>query len=184
MINQYALATLDHSNNTVEYGGTANQVIKPRTFKNLVLDNPVTVSLVNGDIHVRYHSFSMQARLEKANGTAANRVSLLEDARYGLLGTGSPLVRHAITQMDRWLTALSADHSNAPRIDKIVRAKPAALREGCMTRTAEPSFVAQPLDRNPASTCERLYPSGSFPREVAGADVAADAGYGNTSRPL
>jgi hypothetical protein len=129
---------------------------------------------VNGDIHVRYHSFSMQARLEKANGTAANRVSLLEDGRYGLLGTNSPLVRHAITQMDRWLTALSEDTSAAPRIDKIVRAKPAALREGCMTRTADPTFLAQRLDRDPSSTCERLYPSGSFPREVAGAGIAAD----------
>ena len=128
----------------------------------------------NGDIHVRYHSFSMQARLEKANGTSANRVSLLEDGRYGYLSTGSPMVRHAITQMDRWLTALERDTSSAPTIDKIVRAKPAELREGCNTRTASPEFVAQPLDRDPASTCERLYPSGSFPREVAGADVAAD----------
>jgi hypothetical protein len=76
--------------------------------------------------------------------------------------------------MDRWLTALAQDTSDAPRIDKIVRARPAALREGCNTRTAAPVFVAEPLDRDPASTCERLYPSGSFPREVAGADIAAD----------
>lgn len=128
----------------------------------------------NGDIHVRYHSFSMAERLKKANGTAANRVSLLEDARYGLHSTASPLVRHAITQMDRWLTALAADTSAAPRIDKIVRAKPAELREGCNTRTATPTFIAAPLDRNPASECERLYPSASFPREVAGANIAAD----------
>ncbi len=128
----------------------------------------------NGDIHVRYHSFSMRARLEKANGTAANRVSLLEDARHGLHSTASPLVRHAITQLDRWLTALAADTSAAPRIDKIVRAKPAELQEGCATRDASPTFVAQPLDRDPASRCEQLYPSASFPREVAGADIAAD----------
>ncbi|TDV57476.1 DUF6351 family protein [Actinophytocola oryzae] len=127
-----------------------------------------------GDIHVRYHSLSMQARLEKANGTSANRVSLLEDARYGLYSTDSPLLRHAIVQMDRWLTALSRDTSTAPRIDRIVHAKPAELREGCMTRTANPAFVAEPLDRDPASTCEALYPSASFPREVAGADIAAD----------
>jgi hypothetical protein len=130
--------------------------------------------VANGDIHVRYHSFSMQARLEKANGTSANRVSLLEDSRYGYLSTGSAMVRHAITQMDRWLTAIERDTSHARTIDKIVRAKPAELQEGCNTRTANPEFVAQKLDRDPASTCERLYPSGSFPREVAGADVAAD----------
>lgn len=128
----------------------------------------------SGDIHVRYHSLSLQARLMKANGTAANRVSLLEDARYGLYSTDSPLLRHAITQMDRWLTALARDTSSAPRITKIVRAKPAELREGCMTRSANPTFVAEPLNRDPASTCEQLYPSASFPREVAGAGIAAD----------
>jgi uncharacterized tannase-like protein DUF6351 len=128
----------------------------------------------NGDIHVRYHSLSMQARLEKANGTAANRVSLLEDGRYGLHSTDSPLVRHAITEMDHWLTTLAADTSDDPIIDKIVRAKPAELVEGCNTRDAEPRFLAQPLDRDPASECEKLYPSASFPREVAGAGIAAD----------
>lgn len=139
--------------------------------------------LPNGDIHVRYHSFSIQARMEKANGTSANRVSLLEDARYGNYSTASPMLRHAITQMDRWLTNLAQDTSAAPRIDKIVRAKPAELVEGCNTRTADPTFVAQPLDRNPASTCEQLYPSASFPREVAGGDVAADVIKCRLKRP-
>lgn len=128
----------------------------------------------NGDIHVRYHSLSMQARLEKANGTAANRVSVVEDQRYGLFGTQSPLLQHAITDMDRWLTTLSRDTSPGPRIDSIVHAKPADLQEGCMTRAANPTFVAEPLNRDPESECERLYPSASFPREVAGEDVAAD----------
>lgn len=128
----------------------------------------------NGDIHVRYHSLSMQARLEKANGTAANRVSLLEDTRYGGQSTDSPLVRHAITQLDHWLTAIGEDPSDDPMIDKIVRAKPTELQEGCNTRDAEPTFLAQPLNRDPASECEQLYPSASFPREVAGAGIAAD----------
>jgi len=43
--------------------------------------------------------------------------------------------------------------------------------EGCR---APDGFVAQPLDRNPSSRCERLFPSASFPREVAGGGVAAD----------
>ncbi|WP_211225464.1 DUF6351 family protein [Amycolatopsis nigrescens] len=127
-----------------------------------------------GDIHVRYHSFSLQERLEKANGTSANRVSLLEDARNGLQSTESPLLRHAIVQLDRWLTNLAADTSVTPRIGKIVRAKPAELREGCNTRDTAAKFIAQPLDRDPSSTCERLYPSASFPREVAGEGIAAD----------
>ncbi|WP_408619761.1 DUF6351 family protein [Jiangella endophytica] len=127
-----------------------------------------------GDIHVRYHTTSMRQRLENANGTAANHVSLLEDARYGLFSTQSPLLRHAITQLDRWLTTLAADDSGASRIDKIVAARPAELVEGCMTRSGAPEFVAETLDRDPAGECERLYPSASFPREVAGESVAAD----------
>ncbi|SDU60426.1 DUF6351 family protein [Jiangella alkaliphila] len=127
-----------------------------------------------GDIHVRYHTNSLRERLENANGTAANHVSLLEDARYGLFSTGSPLLQHAITQMDAWLTTLAADDSGADRIDQIVAARPAELVEGCMTRAAAPEFVAETLDRDPAGECERLYPSASFPREVAGESVAAD----------
>ncbi|TDW83303.1 DUF6351 family protein [Kribbella sp. VKM Ac-2566] len=124
-----------------------------------------------GDIHVRYHTFSMRARLQKANGTAANQVSLLEDATYGLFSTSSPLLQHAIDEMDRWLTQLTADTTSRPRIDKIVAARPSGLVEGCR---APEGFVAQPLNRDPESRCEKLFPSASFPREVAGAGVAAD----------
>ncbi|MEU8221063.1 DUF6351 family protein [Kribbella sp. NPDC048915] len=127
----------------------------------------------NGDIHVRYHTFSMRARLEKANGTSANHVSLLEDAKYGLFSTKSPLLRHAIDAMDAWLTQLTADTTPRPRIEKIVAARPSSLVEGCRVPKST-EFVEQPLDRNPASRCEKLFPSASFPREVAGAGVAAD----------
>ncbi|WP_162605816.1 DUF6351 family protein [Jiangella aurantiaca] len=128
-----------------------------------------------GDIHVRYHTFSMRERLLKANGTAANHVSLLEDARYGLFSTDSPLVRHAVVQMDHWLTNLAGlPEARRSRIEQIEDARPAALREGCRTRDQQPAFIAQELDRDPASRCEQLYPTAAFPREVAGESVAAD----------
>jgi hypothetical protein len=110
----------------------------------------------NGDIHVRYHSFSMRARLRKANGTARNQVMLVEDQRYGLYSTESPLLQHAILALDRWITT-----GHKPR-------------EGCMTRDEHPTFIAETQRRDPATRCEQLYPSASFPREVAGEDVAAD----------
>jgi hypothetical protein len=147
-------------------GGLAEvPIIDYRTYRD---DNP------NGELHLRYHTFSMKGRLEKANGTAANYVSLLEDMRYGGFSTDSPMLRHAITQMDRWLTAITADTSEDAPIDTIGRARPAELVEGCNTRDAEPSFIAEALDRDPAGQCEQLYPSASFPREVAGESVAAD----------
>nr|WP_298327113.1 DUF6351 family protein [Haloactinopolyspora sp.] len=128
----------------------------------------------NGDIHVRYHTFSMRERLEKANGTSVNHVSLLDDRMHGWFSTQNPLVVHAVTQMDRWLRNIAADDSDRAQIDKIASARPAELVDGCQTREPNPTFIAEPLDRDPDSTCEQLYPSASFPREVAGESVAAD----------
>ncbi|OQO94785.1 hypothetical protein B1813_01465 [Saccharomonospora piscinae] len=128
----------------------------------------------NGDIHVRYHTFSMRERLRAANTSAANHVSLLEDDRYGNFSTRSPLLRSAIDHMDRWLTNLDFTGDAPFGVADIAAAKPDGLREGCYSRDENPVFVAQPLDRDPASECERWYPSASFPREVAGEGVAAD----------
>ncbi|WP_433407316.1 DUF6351 family protein [Saccharomonospora azurea] len=133
-----------------------------------------TDDLPNGDIHVRYHTFSIRERLREANGSAANHVSLLEDNRYGGFSTRSPLLRSAVVDMDRWLTALGKSGSAPFDVEEIAEAKPASLREGCYSRDEEPVFVAQPLDRDPASECEQWYPSASFPREVAGEGVKAD----------
>ena len=122
-----------------------------------------------GDIHVRYHSFSMRERLRKANGDAANQVMLVEDQRYGLYNTESPLLQHAIRELDRWITNIRHD----PR-HRLAANRPARLREGCNTRDEQPAFIAETQRRDPSTRCEQLYPSASFPREVAGAGVAAD----------
>jgi hypothetical protein len=127
-----------------------------------------------GDIHVRYHSFSMRERLRKANGHAANHVMVIEDNRYGLYSNDSPLLQRMILTMDRWITAIKADHRPGRQIDKVVRNKPADLLEGCNTKDANPTFIAQKQTRDPSTTCHQLYPSNSFPREVAGAGVASD----------
>lgn len=137
----------------------------------------------NGDIHVRYHTNSMRERLRAANGSVANHVSLLEDSRYGLFSTGSPLLRHAVTQMDAWLTGLDLREGVRPTMEQIAQARPEALVEGCMTREGSPSFVAETLDRDPDGTCEQLYPSASFPREVAGESVRADVIKCQTQAP-
>ena len=130
--------------------------------------------LAIGDIHVRYHSFSLRDRLMKANGRADNQVMVVEDNRFGLYDNRSPLLQRMILTMDRWITAIRADERDIPQIDKVVQNKPADLLEGCNTRDASPTFIAQPQVRDPATTCEQLYPSNSFPREVAGAGIAAD----------
>jgi hypothetical protein len=127
-----------------------------------------------GDIHVRFHSFSLRERLVKANGHADNHVILIEDNRYRANLATSPVYQDALKQMDRWLTALTEDTSEDPAIVKVRRAKPADLVDACWTRDASPQKVAEKQTRNPSSRCEQLYPSASFPREVAGGPVAND----------
>ena len=90
--------------------------------------------LPQGDVHMRFQSFTTDARLRKATGTTDNRVMLLQDRRYGDFQTKSPVLREALGQMDRWLTALSKDTSNDPAIAKIRRAKPADLVDACWTK--------------------------------------------------
>jgi hypothetical protein len=126
-----------------------------------------------GDIHLRYHSFSMRERLIKANGDADNQVMLVEDNRYGLYSSASPLLLGALAQMDQWLANIAADTGGGTAHEKVVRSKPASLQEGCMTRDANPTFIAERLA--PLSgQCGALYPAPGAPRVAAGAPYAAD----------
>ena len=132
--------------------------------------------VAGGDIHVRYHSFSMRARLDKANGRHDNQVMVVEDNRFGLYDNRSPLLQRMILTMDRWITAIKADTQGGRQIDKVVRNKPTDLLEGCNSRDAVQVFIPQTQRREQdrTTTCGTLFPTNSFPREVAGADVAAD----------
>ena len=68
----------------------------------------------NGNIHLRYHSFSMRERLEKANGDADNQIMLVEDSRYGLYSSSSPLLQFALQEMDQWVANIQADDGDMP----------------------------------------------------------------------
>ena len=126
-----------------------------------------------GDVHTRYHSFSMRERLHKANGRTDNHVMLVEDDRHGLYSSASPVLAGALRQMDRWLENLAADTSEDPRADKVARAKPADLTDACWSRDDEPVRIDETQVRG-SGRCEELYPSPPSPREVAGAPLASD----------
>ena len=126
-----------------------------------------------GDVHTRYHSFSMRERLRKANGRVDNHVMLVEDGRYGLYSSESAVLRDALRQMDQWLETLAADPSSDPPADKVARAKPATLTDACWSRDDEPVKIAEAQVRG-SGRCEELYPSSPSPREVAGAPLASD----------
>ncbi len=130
--------------------------------------------LPGGDIHLRYHSFSMRERLAKQNGTWDNQVMLHEDNRYGGYSSRSPLLLGALAQMDQWLDNIAADETPDPKWVKVIRNKPATLREGCNTRDANPRFIEEDFVYGEAGACEAIYPSPGAPRQVAGAGIASD----------
>jgi hypothetical protein len=125
-----------------------------------------------GDVHVRYHSFSMRERLIKANGHADNHVMLTDDRKWGD-SLRAPALRDALSQMDAWLSALADDHSNDAQIAKVRRARPADLVDACWTRDDRPQKIVEKATYG-AGRCESLYPANSFPRGVAGSALASD----------
>jgi hypothetical protein len=127
----------------------------------------------NGDVHLRYHSFSMRERLIAANGHADNHVMLVEDDRHGLYSSQSPVLQEALLRMDQWLENLAGDTSADPQIDRVRRAKPPELVDACWTRDDDPTKIAERQIRG-QGRCEELYPSAPPPREVAGAPLASD----------
>ena len=128
-----------------------------------------------GDVHLRYFSFAMRERLQKANGRIDNHVMLVEDRGAMLYNlANSTLLQSAFRQLDLWLDTLAKDASDDPRLDKVARARPATLQEGCVTRDASRTFVVETQTDDTSSVCGGLYPVNSFPRGVAGESIASD----------
>ena len=125
-----------------------------------------------GNVHLRYHTFSLDERLMKANGYTDNRVMLTDDRRWSD-SLKAPVLRQALSQMDAWLTTIADDTSNDSKIIKLRRAKPADLVDACWTRDAQPQKIVEKQTPN-AGRCNELYPTNSFPRGVAGSPLAAD----------
>jgi hypothetical protein len=127
------------------------------------------------EVHSRFHSFSLRARLLAVNGNFDNQVMLIEDGvspgSNGLFSDNSPVLSHALTQMDQWLTSLFADTSSASIHDKIVNAKPADLVDACFTANGTNKIV-EPQVYSGNTTSNSLYPSFSTPRMVAGEPLA------------
>ena len=128
--------------------------------------------LPEGDVHIRYTSFSTRERLLKANGYVDNHIMLTDDRKW-TDSLRAPVLAEALSQMDQWLTRLTEDTSTDPKIDKLRRAKPDDLVDACWTRDDQPQKIAEKATYG-SGRCEALYPSNSVPRGVAGSSVASD----------
>ena len=124
------------------------------------------------EVHSRFHSFSIRQRLVDTNGNFNNQVMLIEDGSTttgnGLFSDTSPVLSHALTQMDEWLTTLSASGTTRPPSSvQIQQAKPSDLVEACFTNKGAVK-IAQLQVYQGDTTCNQLYPAFSTPRMVAG----------------
>jgi hypothetical protein len=115
------------------------------------------------DIHTAFHSHAMRERLRNANGHTGNQVI------WTFPGPGlappEPVADQAFLLMDRWLAAIEADRSSAPRSVKILRHKPAEAVDACFVDGVK---VTDP------NTCRATFPFSGDPRMAAGAPLAND----------
>jgi hypothetical protein len=123
-----------------------------------------------GDIHDRFRDFSVRERIRKANGRVDNQVIWVYP--NGVAGLGPKVGGLAIDTMSQWLDAIGKDTSNAPAIEKITRAKPAAAVDGCWD--AENTRIDEPATFDGPGRCNTLFPNHRNPRLVAGAPLADD----------
>jgi Tannase-like family of unknown function (DUF6351) len=161
-----------YSSGRITYGGLGMRHTPIIDYRGYV-DQPEN----GNEVHSRFHSFSMRQRLIEANGNFDNQVMLVEAGlgagSNGLFADTSPVLSHALTQMDEWLSKIRADHSAAPLHVKIVRDKPSDLTDACFTNSGTVK-IAQEQVYQGNTTCNQLYPAFSTPRMVAGEPLEND----------
>jgi len=99
----------------------------------------------NIEIHDSFHSWSMRARLERANGNHDNQIIWNSFTASGFV-IDQALEAQAFFLMDRWLSAIEADTSNRSFAEKVVYDKPSDAVDRCTipgTGVASPCVVPQ-----------------------------------------
>lgn len=117
-----------------------------------------------GLFHDAYRAFAVRARLQRENGTHANQL-IWEGPEP--LEADRDCELNSFKAMDRWLTAIERDHTNASLARKIIRDKPKDLTDECW-------------DGNGNKLSNHLCPAGvvnveGTPRTVAGDPITTDA---------
>ncbi|HYW25245.1 MAG TPA: DUF6351 family protein [Terriglobales bacterium] len=92
------------------------------------------------DIHTDFHSYAARARLDEANGTHANQVIWTWQGGPGLFQNIVPSPAVALQSfllMDRWLSAIEADHRQLPLSQKVLGDRPADAVDACFINGQE-----------------------------------------------
>jgi hypothetical protein len=114
--------------------------------------------------HYGWFHYAVRERLRAANGDSSNFV----------FWRGAVPAAATLELFEDWMNAYKSDDSDAPQIEKVLRAKPGNGVEGCWTTTG--SFIAEPLvfSSDPVSQCSSLFPVYSNTVKEAGGPLAGD----------
>jgi hypothetical protein len=161
---QKALATVyaDDIFNSASQGLQSTPIIDQRT--------DLDFAGAGNDIHTTDWSFVMRRRLQQAGGSAANQVIIESDTSAGQTAAASA---YELGAMDRWLTAVEADHSGRSAARKVVQDRPADLGDGCYLSATQ--RIRQTLTDPAKGQCGAAYPVAKDTRQVAGEDLAMNA---------
>jgi hypothetical protein len=116
-----------------------------------------------GAFHDVYRAFAIRARLEREHGSYANQV--IWEGPVPLIGQLDYTTR-GLLAMDRWLSRVEADHSDAPLAQKIVDDKPADVHDQCT------DGLGQAIPNE--TICQLINPIFTTPRIVAGEGIETD----------
>jgi hypothetical protein len=144
-------------------------VIDMRGWDDSQINRPAGVASALA-IHYVWRSFSVRDRLDRHSGDHGNQV-MWRFARNGLLPSAA-MQAEAFLTMDRWLTNLEADTSDASIEAKVRDAKPASAFDYCLLS----DDVTQSLKVTDKASCDAdpfLKPHSS-PRQVAGGPLTED----------
>ena len=138
--------------------GTSLPILEFRRYNDLIPGR--------GDVHTRFHTFEIRRRLMDSNGGMANHV-------VWTWAPTAPAAEHtgkALDAMDQWLEALLRDTSAASYAEKVLRAKPATLVDGCWD-PSNGARIDEPASEDPKSRCNTLFPIFGNARTAAGTPI-------------
>jgi hypothetical protein len=143
----------------------AGQVTSGREWANVPIIDLRGSHNVN-DIHTDFHSYVARARLDQANGTHANQIIWTWQGGPGLFQNIVPSPAVAVQSfllMDRWLTAIEADHRHLSRSLKVLGDRPSDAVDACFVNGREVTDQA---------TCRAAFPFFADARIAAGGPLA------------
>jgi uncharacterized tannase-like protein DUF6351 len=155
--------TIAYASGIVSAGQLAKTpIIDMRGFDDAVPPGPF-------GIHHIWRSFSLRARLDRANGNHDNLV--LWRVPTPLLAPPQVTLQSFLT-MDEWLANIEADRSALPRDQKVAANKPASAFDFCFL-SSDPTFSTKVTDQAVCDADPRLAKHAS-PRQISGGPLAED----------